>query len=548
MSTVDSNKSFKTYVNEYSDWNSQNQLKSAKKQEYLLRHPNAIGNYDIKRSLLLLNAVDIMDKSVSKNSNNVDTAFESVVDVGLGYAAVGGTTLGIILSNLGFVKKLIDKITKNNPKTKNIVSMAITATSGALGILAAYPLYSFVTKIESKIQRKRKFETMENELNDPKLFVVLNEEQDKIFRENINNSEKNKKEFFPKKVIKKNYKYFKEIAIEAMHYDKRQNEFKKKYEDDISLYNKALTDEKIKDAKRDRALLTNLIKNINRKAQSYEEKMQRITDNMITMSFALGSLFTLLYEQMTKFLNVKSSALPAGMNIFLIIGSTFFATWAQKRAAHIGRFKAKQELIKDPGQLIYISSSDINTIKDDEVTLPLDKSKKTDNNLTFLKDFFKYNKEYKKWKHSDSITGQDISKALENIEISDKQITDAKRLQRNLFKTFYKVDKNTQNYSGKIEVFSESIKFPITLILGTIGSVWGMKHIANLRKSLLPKEALKHTAKYIATISLFTLPSLIVNSYFAKAQKIGARVSDMLTMKDLEDYRFFADYTDATDS
>ena len=75
-----------------------------------------------------------------------------------------------------------------------------------------------------------------------------------------------------------------------------------------------------------------------------------------------------------------------------------------------------------------------------------------------------------------------------------------------------------------------------------------MKHIANLRKSLLPKEALKHTAKYIATISLFTLPSLIVNSYFAKAQKIGARVSDMLTMKDLEDYRFFADYTDATDS
>ena len=32
----------------------------------------------------------------------------------------------------------------------------------------------------------------------------------------------------------------------------------------------------------------------------------------------------------------------------------------------------------------------------------------------------------------------------------------------------------------------------------------------------------------------------LVNSYFAKAQKMGARVSDMMTMKELEDYRFFA--------
>lgn len=39
------------------------------------------------------------------------------------------------------------------------------------------------------------------------------------------------------------------------------------------------------------------------------------------------------------------------------------------------------------------------------------------------------------------------------------------------------------------------------------------------------------------------IPSFIANSYFAKAQKMGARVSDMMTMKDLEDYRFFADYS-----
>ena len=90
---------------------------------------------------------------------------------------------------------------------------------------------------------------------------------------------------------------------------------------------------------------------------------------------------------------------------------------------------------------------------------------------------------------------------------------------------------------------AESTKFPVALLFGSIGSVWGMKHLAKLRSAVKPQDVFKQSAKYIATISLFTLPSLIVNSYFAKAQKMGARISDMMTMKELEDYRFFADYS-----
>ena len=115
-----------------------------------------------------------------------------------------------------------------------------------------------------------------------------------------------------------------------------------------------------------------------------------------------------------------------------------------------------------------------------------------------------------------------------------------------MFKTFYKVDSNTQNYSGKIDIMSETIKYPISLVLGTIGSVWGMKHLAKLRGATTPGDVFKNSVKYIGTISLFTIPSLLANSYFAKAQKIGARVSDMMTMKELEDYRFFADYSSET--
>ena len=163
--------------------------------------------------------------------------------------------------------------------------------------------------------------------------------------------------------------------------------------------------------------------------------------------------------------------------------------------------------------------------------------------FNLIKNFFKYNKEYKEWKQTDDYTGEDISKAMEKVEISEEQLRDGKRLQKNLFKTLYKVDKNTQRYSTDIDVLSESVKYPITLILGTIGSVWGMKYLANLRNAVKPADVFKNSAKYLGIISISTIPSLFINSYFAKAQKMGARISDMMTMQEMEDNRFFADYS-----
>ena len=137
---------------------------------------------------------------------------------------------------------------------------------------------------------------------------------------------------------------------------------------------------------------------------------------------------------------------------------------------------------------------------------------------------------------------------MENIEISPEQLQDGKRLQQNLFKTVHKIDSNTQNFSNRIDMINETVKYPATIFLGTIGSVLGMRHLAKLRHSTLPKDIFNHTAKYIGTVSIFAIPMMLINSYFAKAKKMGARISDMMTMKDLEDYRFFADYSRFTDT
>ncbi len=538
MATVGVNNINKIYKNEYSSWRENKNLQAAKRQEYLRRNPDAIKDYDLQRAKILLSAVDMMDKSISEKSNKTSVAIESLTNLGLGYAAVGGAALGFLVTKLKFIQKGIDKLVAKFPKSKNIISMGITATSGVLGVLAVYPLYTFLSNIETKIHRKRKFETMEKELNNPKIFVVLDENQKEIFKKNIEEIRTNKSNT-KTNFVKKGITNIKQIAKEAVNYDKEQAKFREKYNEDKSLYETTLNEKEIKDAKKDKALLLTLTKEINLKSQSYTEKMQRITDNAITLSFALGSLFALGCERLANKLKIKSS-LPAGLGVILLMGSTFFATWAQRRASHVGRFIAKQELMQNPEKLVYISKRKTDTIEDDEIKV---EEYHSPSSFQFLKEFFKKNKEYEQWKKTSGLTGKDISKAMENIELSFEQLADGKRLQKNMFKTFYKIDKNTQTYSSDIQVMSESVKYPLNLILGTIGSVWGMKHLAKLRGATKPQEVFKHSMKYVGTVSLFTIPLLLFNAYFAKAQKMGARISDMATMKDLEDYRFFVDYS-----
>lgn len=539
MSEVTKTNSYNSYKKEYIEWRREKDFRSAKRQEYLRRNPDAIKDYDLQRVKILLSAVDMMDKSVSNKSDNIGTYFESLANMGLGYGAIGGASLGYFFRKTDFAKKLINKSVKNSEKSKHIITMSLTSIFGALGILSVYPLYLYLSNIQSKINRKRRFDTMEKELQDPKIFVVLDSEQKTIFKKNLEKIKKDKKPQSTN-LLKKELKSIKQISKELINYNKNQTEIKDKYSNDKTFYEKELSDKEIRKAKKDKVLLSVLIKEINTRSQTYTEKMDRITNNIITSAFAFGSLFVLGYERLAKTLKLKHSSFPAGLGFFLFTASTIFGTWATKRAGEVGRFNAHQELMKNPEQLVYISNRKTDTIDDSEITV---EERKNVNSIKFLKNFFKHNKEYNEWKKRTSLTGKDITKAMENIELSPEQIKDGEHLKNNMFKTFYKVDKNTQNYSSKIQLANESLKYPIALTLGTLGSISGLKHLAKIRSASTPIEVLKNTLKYIANVLFFITPTFFINSYFARAQKMGARISDMITMKELEDYRFFADYS-----
>ena len=115
MSTINSYKSYQQYLKEYSTWREDKNIQEKKRQEYLRRNPDFIKDYDLQRAKILLNAVDFMDKSICDNSDNIGTAFETAANLGLGYAAIGGATLGILVKKIGFVKNNINKIIQKHP-------------------------------------------------------------------------------------------------------------------------------------------------------------------------------------------------------------------------------------------------------------------------------------------------------------------------------------------------------------------------------------------------------------------------------------------------
>lgn len=163
--------------------------------------------------------------------------------------------------------------------------------------------------------------------------------------------------------------------------------------------------------------------------------------------------------------------------------------------------------------------------------------------ISFLLSAWKNNKEFEKWKKTEGEKEKNLSKALEKLELSEEQIKDGKRLQQNTFKTFNKIDENSQKYSESIEALGLALQYPIALIFSILGVALGSKYLVKSMKAKQPEEQINEFMKYFSVIILSTLPSIGINAYITKEQKKASRVADMLAINELSDYRNFADYS-----
>ncbi len=539
MTIIGDYKAYKKYEVLYPEWKNKYDLAEAKRVEYLKRNPNDINPDDMQRSHALLRAIDIMDEASQKKAEDMEVITEQVVGYGLEIAITVGAGLGFVVSLLKPVKNFFAKFAQNGKKSQMLASTITTLGGMFLSTAAAFPLYAWAARAEVNASRRGRFEAMRTDLNNPKTFAVLTPEQEMQVNEALANVP-NKKELFknPIKSLKENLHSLKEMAFDSPEYKAQKAMFDYELQEDVNLIGSELTEKEIEDAKRDQQILIKLVEKIDIASQDYAENAELATAALTTFVFGFGTLFSLLYDKISSKIKTKPSALPHILNAAAVVGSSIFAASIQKEASRVGRFKIKQDLLKNPEKLYYVSDEKTNEITDAE---PVPENKT--GMIKFLMEAWKNDREYKKWKKTEGEKEKILVKTLEQLEMSEEQIKDAKRLQYNTFKTFNSVDENSQKYSESVEALGQALHTPLAVVFSSLGALFGLKY---LKKGISSNSLAEQTSgfmKYAMAVIISLLPSIGVNAYITKEQKKASRVADMLAINELSDYRQFADYS-----
>lgn len=532
MSTFGDYQSYKKYKPVYTIWKKERDTIDAKRLEYLKQNPSEINKEDIQRSQTLIRAIDIMDEYSQKRAEDMEVATESVVGMGLEAALFVGAGLGALASKLKPVADLMGKFTKGKKNAK-IVNMAAPAAAGAFAAtLAAFPLFAWAAKTEVSASRKGRFEAMSKDLKNPKVFAVLTEEQlaqaHKIAPSIRINDDKKK--------ISNGLKSLKSMAVDTKEYRNQRKQFEMQMLEEEQHINDEMTPEEINKAKREQQLLTKLVEKIDIASQDYAENAELAGGILVAGILGSGAFFDLALQKILKKMNVKSaskiSVITKIATIVSTIASSIFMAQISKQASRVGRYKIKQDLMKNPAQLVYVDDKKAREIGDIQI-----KQEKKPGMFKFLKDIWKNNQEFNKYKKTQAKAEKRLYKAIETLELSPEQMKDAKRLQKNTFKTFNKVDEKSQKYSESIEALGQAIAYPLNWIFSIIGVGIGMRYLLKKPKNSL--EQVENFTKYMGTILLSSIPSILINAKITTEQKKASRIADMLAINEMQDYRQF---------
>ena len=541
MSTFGDYKLYKQYEPVYPAWREQSNLIEAGRKEYIKQNPDVINETDIQKGKALIRAIDIMDEYSQKRAENMEVATESAVGFGLELAVLGGGVLGGLIGTMKPVQNLIGKFIKDkNPKKLKFLSIGIPGVIGAIaGTLAAFPLFAWAAKAEVGASRKGRFEAMRKELKSPNGFAILTEEQklEALKRAQNIQLEEDKKKLFN---IGSGIRALKEMAIDSKEYKQQRKEFEFALAEEEQHYDEKLTDEQILEAKKDQQLLTKLVDKIDIASQDYAENAELAAGILTGSILACGGLADLIIGKTLTALKVKSASVISGiikvLTFAATIGASIFSAQISKQASRVGRFKAKQELLNDPASFIYVDDKE--TAKLGNITA---QSEKKQGFFEFLNNAWKNNQEYNKYIKNEGKSEKRFYKAIETLDLTPEQIQDAERLQKNTFKTFNKIDENSQKYSESIEALGQAVAYPIILLSSFAGVAIGSPFL--MKKAKTQIEQISNFSKYLLVVLASTIPGMLMNAYITREQKKASRVANMLTINELKDYRQFADYS-----
>lgn len=204
------------------------------------------------------------------------------------------------------------------------------------------------------------------------------------------------------------------------------------------------------------------LKNTPKDSKNYKKLVSVFRFKMVTSSTEQGKSargFEKITIEAKKVLTALMTT-KAGRNKVLGVASAFVTSMVvsvlgmkmQKASARAGRYVAKRELEKNPQNFIGYSQQELDSTE----AKPKQKPNKFKEYLMFLPkvvgQYFDYQK-YAKTEHKEEKL---LQEELVKLDVTDKQLKDAKNLQRKVFNTFEKVDDKSQDYSETIELVTET--------------------------------------------------------------------------------------------
>ena len=489
--------------NKYDAWE-QKQADERAQKEYLAANieiPEDKLELTNKRAQTVIRATEIMDARSEDNCQDMEqlTGLLSTIPV-MGLSLAEFPILGYLEKKLperlnNKIAKIGDELEKldlNDPKRalkiaekeklakkvlniKNGVSKYGPFAFMGLMLFSAVGMILWGNSKQKEASRIGRYQAKQNELKDIKNFVVYTPEQLEKAKEIAETLPDEKERNSLSKMIKE----LKDISKDKKAYEEwLANKDPKEIE---KLKSVNLSPEQLQKAQEDKELIVDAVKEINIKAEEYSENVENAFDTLGTLSWIVATPLGLGINKLLK-MTKTSKKLRNVVSIVVPIMTSFIiqmqGTFEEKNASRIGRYKARQDLMKNPARLMAFSDEDMK--KAENIKAEKQKQsffKKLGGSFSFLVSYFKDKSEYEKYKKTTYKKNEKLQKALNQIEITDVQKVEAKSLQKNVFRTFDEVDEMSQRYSEDVEAGTEIAK-QLGMTMWSIASTLGLGFLA----------------------------------------------------------------------
>lgn len=561
MSVISDFNNYQKHYPSYDAWSNEQDYKEGKKAAYLRKNPNAIKRDDVIRTQAILRSIDTMDEFSQEKAENTETATNFIKTIAMMVPTAAFMFLALKAPNgkamtkiSEWGKNLSEKFASSTlgakfPEGKDFIkSQFPTLLTLGAALVATVPLSFWSTKKQTEASAKGRMEAMTKDLANPANFAVLTDQQmaqvDAIAQGiELKEDKKDGMGLMGSSLLGKlsgaDMSAVKDLFEDDKKYQAQKAKFNQEnYKDDINIQqNTPITKEQAEQAKKDQQILSTMIRKIDTASQDYAENVEFATNTLQTLAPVAGIALSAVAQKTKLFdkLNIKSNnptinlitqlALP----LIMSLGANVVATHLQKEASKVGKFKAKQEIMANPENFVYVDEKTLAKEKECDM-----KPKKKEKNIfSFLVQAFKDKKEYDQYKKTEGKMNKKRQIAMEQIQLSDAQMKEAKALQKNIFKSFNKVDEKSQRYAESVECVGENVQQVVQTASSLVMMAGSVAAVAS-------KSPLKNMG---ITLAISALPQIVIDYFITKEQKKASRVADMQALKEMEDYRNFVDYS-----